>query len=124
MLSLADVGVTVMASEEDAVEAFGLLDRLLLSEEGRDCLTDDLVASMNADSGDVTFTAQSTVTPSPSADVLVRIDVSADNGVSFVMELSASRRGSIVVLGAFAGFGEPADAELRDALLSAATPAA
>ena len=124
----ASVEGRVFESEAVAADAFGVLETVVGSEAGRQCLADEFLSLMPAeiDPGtEMEFTI--TELDVAGADVGARISVGmAVEGFSFQIQvdLAAARAGDISVYGSFLGFGEPFDETVRDDMFQAAVGAA
>ncbi len=123
----ASIEARVFQSAAVADEAFGILEEVFGTEEGRQCLVDEFLSEMQEDLAvgeEVDFVIEEIDVPG--ADVAVAISMSMTiEGISFsfTIELAAALNDACTVYSVFLGFGEPFDPEARDQLFETAISA-
>jgi hypothetical protein len=123
----ANLEARVFESESVAADAFAVLEEVLGSDDGRQCVADTLTEDLGAElPPDAEFTFELESLDAGGADVGARIVIDlAIQGVTagFTIDLVADRDGDCTVFAAFFGFGAEFDPALRDAIISAASSA-
>ena len=123
----ANVEARVFESEAVASDAFAVLETVLGTAEGRQCVADNLSEDLAAEvppDADFEFVLQDL--DAAGADVGARIVINLGIqglNVAFTIDLVASRDADCTVFASFFGFGAEFDPALRDAMILAATGA-
>lgn len=120
----AQVEARVFSSEEVAVDAFAVLETVLGTEEGRDCLADNLISEFSADlpaGSSIEFEVQEFLLPGADVGIRIKMDIAA-GGITAVIfiDINATRMGDCTVYSSFQTFTEPFDADLAGQLFGAA----
>lgn len=123
----ANVEARVFESETVAADAFAVLEQVLGSDAGRQCVADSLTGDLSAElPPDTEFTFELDALEAAGADVGARIVISLSiQGITagFTIDLLAHRDGDCTVYAAFFGFGAEFEPALRDAIVGAALSA-
>jgi hypothetical protein len=122
----ASIEARVFESVAVAEEAFGVLETVIGTAEGRDCLVEQFIQLIaEGTPEDAEFDVQLEELTVPGADVGARLVVQASaEGITFAFQfdLVAGLAGDCTVYGTFISFGEPVfDPAVRDAIFAAAT---
>ncbi len=117
----------VFESSEVAADAFAVLETVVGTDEGRNCLLDQFVSLIGEGSPDeAEFDVSVEAVEVPGADVGTRLNITASaEGITlgFVVDLVAALDGDCTVYSTFFTFGEEIDPQVRDAIFAAAASA-
>ncbi len=122
----ATIEARVFESPAVAAEAFAVLETVLGTEEGRNCVAEEFLAQLSGGSPGAEAAFSIEDVEIPGADVAARLvfEVSADEiSLSFRVDLAASRNGDCTVFASYFSFGDDFDEAARDATFAAAAGA-
>lgn len=123
----ASIEARVFESPAVAAEAFDVLETVLGTEDGRECLTEQFIGLLGEGMpADAVFSLDVQEVSVSGADVGIRLvlEITAEGlTLEFQFELAAGLDGDCTVYGTFFAFGtgEPFDPAVRDALFAAAS---
>jgi hypothetical protein len=122
----ATIEARVFESEAVAEDAFGVLEAVLGTDEGRTCVADrfiELVGEGSPDDAEFSIDIQEVIVPGADVGARLLVEAAAEGiTIAFQFDLTATRDGNCTVYGTFISFGDPVlDPDIRDAIFEAAT---
>lgn len=120
----ASVEARVFADEATAADAYAVLEKILGTDEGRECLANEVPGQLAADApADAVFEGRVEGTTIEGADVGVRLILSFDSAGfagEIYFDLVAARDGQTTIFATFTSFAAPIDQAVASAMVTAA----